>query len=378
MEATLDMAQAVDYHYGAFPPQSLDYSQLVGPVAATSAAIARYDQMIRNMHNSEILLAPLRSREAVVSSRMEGTVSTLDEVLRYSAEEKSGDPEPKSPTKSETVEVFLCARAMQRAQRALQEGQPFSEFLIRGAHQTLLAFGRGAEKQPGSYKTQQNFIVDRSKRRVLFVPVRPDVLPEGMQRLVSFMNDDPMPPLLRVALAHVEFEALHPFEDGNGRVGRMLITLMLWHSGLISAPHFYVSSYFEDAKDAYIDLMREVSSHGAWTEWCVFFLDALRTEAERNLAISERIQAFYAEMKETFRQVLNSQWSTMALDFMFANPYFRNNQFTRSSKVPEQTAFKLSRRLHEAGLLRVVSNASGQRPAMFAFEPLLKVVREAG
>lgn len=371
----LDLKSAVEYHYGQFPPAAIDYSKLMQPLSSASAALARYDQMLKNMHNSEILLAPLRRQEAVVSSRIEGTVSTLDEVLRYEADREDGDEIINTPHRSEAVEVFLYHQAMRRAQASIQDGAPISDFLIRSTHKVLLGFGRGRDMSPGEYKTEQNYLVDRNRKRVLFIPITPERLRDGMELFHAFINDDSWETLTRIALAHVEFEALHPFKDGNGRIGRMLITLMLWKQGVISAPHYYVSGYLEEERDEYIDRMREVSRTGAWTEWCIFFFHALETQAYKSLQVSEDIHRLYEEMKRVFREVLASQWHTTALDFIFSQPVFRNNRFTGKSGIPRPTASRFTRALVERGLLTTLEPASGRRPALYAFEPLLKIVR---
>ena len=373
----LDLKNAVSYHSRQFPPNDLQLERLIQPISDAAAAIARYDQMLRSMHNSELLLAPLRRQEAVVSSRMEGTISTLDEVLQFEAEEDAGDKNAMRRARTETVEVLLYSRAMQRVQGAINDGHEISEWLIRAAHQTLLMFGRGAQKRPGEYRTDQNYIGDKAKRTASFIPISPESLPGGMVNLVQYINDNTVPPLLRAAISHVEFEALHPFEDGNGRVGRMLITIMLWKLGLISAPHFYVSSYFEDEKNEYIRHMQNVSANGDWTGWCCFFLVGLTEQANRNIEVSENISNLYEEMKGVFRDTLNSQWSMNALDFVFESPVFYNNKFTKSSGMPEHTAPKISKRMYETGLLTLVLPPAGRRPAMYSFEPLLEIVRNA-
>lgn len=369
------LKNTVTYHYGAFPPDSLDYQQLLDPVSETASAIARYDQMLAAMHNSEILLAPLRNQEAVVSSRMEGTISTLDEVLRIEAEGDVGQDDAFHLMRSEAVETFLYTRALQRVQQDIEDGRPLSEHLIRSAHQVLLSYGRGATKSPGAYKTEQNFIGERRRNGVSFVPISPEALPGAMQALMGFITDDRSNKLLKTAIAHVEFEALHPFKDGNGRIGRMLITLMLWTSGLIRQPHFYVSSYFERYRDDYIEKMRRVSSHGEWTEWCLFFLIGLREQAERNISVAQRIFALYDEMKLRFREELKSEWATEALDFMFAKPSFRNSRFTSHDRIPPHVAASMTRKLREVGLLSQILPGSGRRPAIYGFEPLIAIIR---
>lgn len=176
-------------------------------------------------------------------------------------------------------------------------------------------------------------------------------------------------------MVHVEFEALHPFLDGNGRVGRMLVTIMLWKMGVISAPHFYISRYFEDHKDEYINLMREVSSHGRWEQWCAFFLTAVAEQTKDNLQTAESIQLLYEEMKGRFAEVLSSRWSLLALDYLFTSPIFRNSDFNRKAGIPSATAARFSRILLDEGLLQTVRAASGRRPALYRFEPLLQIVR---
>lgn len=375
LHPSLDLSEAVEYHYDKFPPEQIDLARLIMPIASASAALARYDQMLKGMHNSEILLAPLRNQEAVVSSRMEGTVSTLDEVLRYEADQEESGNGTGGHYRNEAIEVFLYSRALTAAQHSIKQGAPLSGFLIKSAHRVLLGFGRGANLSPGEFKTEQNYLADRMRRKVHFIPMRPEQLQDGMDRLFSFIQSEDWQILIRTAVAHLEFEALHPFKDGNGRIGRMLITLMLWKYGAISAPHFYISSYFEDRRDEYIERMRAVSKDGAWTDWVVFFLEALDAQAQVNLATAERIRNLYEELKREFPHILTSQWSTAVLDFLFSRPVFRNNVFTKKAGIPETSAHRFTRILTERGLIRMVEPAAGRRPALYAFEPLLGIVR---
>lgn len=370
----LDLASAVHYHYGQFPPKQLNYGNFLHPLIKATDAIARYDQMLKNMHNSEILLAPLRNREAVISSRMEGTVSTMDEIMKYEADHEA-DAADTSTVRSEVVETILYQRALKAAQIALNDGYPISQSMIKAVHQRLLSFGRGTLKSPGEFKTEQNYLADKNKRKILFVPVRPEQLQDGLDVLFEYICNSNEPALIKAAMTHLEFEALHPFKDGNGRIGRMLITLMLWKSGTISAPHFYISGYFEEHKDEYIDTMRRVSETGNWEEWCSFFLTAVEQQAISNLAVAENIRALYEEMKKTFSDVLSSKWSVTALDFVFTNPIFRNNKFTSQSGIAPATAARFTRTLLDKKILQTVEEAAGRRPALYSFEPLMKLVR---
>jgi Fic family protein len=373
-QSEFNLDGAVEYHYGKFPPVTLNYSKLLTPLADASSALARFDQMLKTMHNSEILLAPMRSQEAVISSRMEGTVSTLDEILQYEAEYTEGQEDISKTTRSEVIETWLYQRSLTAAQEQMEQGQPLSAYLIRAAHEKLLSFGRGAKKDPGRFKTEQNYLADRNKK-ILFVPIRPEKLQDGMDVLFKYLNESDDTPLIKAAISHVEFEALHPFKDGNGRIGRMLITLLLWSNKKISQPHFYISGFFEDHKDDYIDKMRAVSEKDDWTDWCIFFLHAIETQAIKNLEVAESIRNLYEEMKVIFVDALGSRWSVGALDFIFTNPVFKSNKFTSMSGIPTSTALRFVRVLNEKGLLTTIVEASGRRPAMYAFEPLLALVR---
>ena len=370
----LNLENAVDYHYGQFPPADLDYSKFVEPLIQATDAVARYDQMLKNMHNSEILLAPLRNQEAVISSRMEGTVSTMDEILKYEADHGAEDGDTTN-VRSEVLETILYQRALKATQQAMEDGYPLSQSLIKGIHQRLLYLGRGALKSPGKFKNEQNYLADKLRKNILFIPISPERLNDGLEKLFKYIEESTHPTLVKTGITHIEFEALHPFKDGNGRIGRMLITLMMWDFGTISAPHFYISAYLEDNKDRYIDTMRNVSLNGDWESWCIFFLEAVEQQAIRNLTIAENIRTLYEEMKVIFSDVLSSKWCVNALDFVFTNPVFRNNKFTTKSGIPSASAARFTRILLEKDLISTVEEASGRRPALYSFEPLMRLVR---
>ena len=373
-----NLENAVHYHYDKFPPRPLDYAQLIQPLLKATDALARYDQMLKNMHNSEILLAPLRNQEAVISSRMEGTISTMDEIMQYEADFDSADEESVESVanvRSEVIETILYQRALRAAQKALTDGYELSPGFIKTLHQGLLSFGRGAKKSPGAFKNEQNFLADKNKRNILFVPISPEKLQDGLDNLFSYIKDSDHPDLLKTGITHIEFEALHPFKDGNGRIGRMLITLMLWRCGAISEPHFYISGYLEDNKDQYIDTMRNVSENDDWESWCSFFLEAVEQQAINNLNVAEKIRDLYEEMKIVFTEILSSKWSGQVLDFVFTNPVYRNNRLTSSSGITPASAARFSKILLENKLIRIVEEAAGRRAALYSFEPLMELVR---
>ena len=368
-----DSSLEVPYHYGAFPPTELDYSSLIGPLAEAAAAIAQFEQMLKGIHNARLFLSPLQRQEAISSSRMEGTISTLDELLEYEA--NLGADNSVVSARRDTLEVHAYRSAMNKAEHDINNGRVLSPDLLCVCHKYLLGFSRGSEKSPGHFKSEQNYLVDMSRRQVLFTPISPEYLQQGLDNLFLYVDKSEDHPLIKTAIAHVEFESLHPFNDGNGRIGRILITLMMWQLGLITHPYFYISGYLEKKRNDYTERMRAVSSKGNWTSWCIFFLEAVRGQAGMNLLKSEEIKNLYEVMKETFRVHLSSQWSINALDFIFANPVFRNSNFTKNSGIPAQTAYRFTRTLLDAELLTTVRPPSGRSPGLYAFEPLLQIVR---
>lgn len=370
---TPDLTGATRYHYGEFPPQRLDYGRLLVPVGEAHQVLGRFDNMLNGMQNSSLLLNPLRQQEAVVSSRIEGTITTLDEVLKAEADQQDDatDLQAKSH-RNATLEVMLFARAMTFAQDEIAVGTSLSDRLVRSAHEILMRFVHRPGSQIGVYKTEQNYLGDTGK--VSFVPINPTALQPGLDALWAYAKDENQDPLIQTALTHVEFESLHPFKDGNGRIGRMLIPLQLWSRGVLSAPHFYISAYFDTHRDTYIDSLRAVSRDGDWTNWCLFFLEALKKQSGETLATISQINALYEALHARFRDTLRSAHYVEALNFLFSMPIFWNSQFIQRSGIPAQTASRFTRILVKENLLQTLVSASGRRPAFYRFTPLMDIL----
>lgn len=370
-----DASDAVGYHYDGFPPKAIDYERLARPLTAATAALARYDANLEKLHNKELLLAPLRNAEAVVSSRIEGTIATLDEILKIQADAEDDDDDH-SAYRQEAIEVYSYTRAVKYAQNIIEQGVlPISSRLIRQAHSRLLFFGRGADKTPGQFKNEPNFVADKRSKKILFIPASVEALDAGIAALERYIHDESVEPLIQTAVMHAEFEALHPFKDGNGRLGRMLIPLNLWQRGIIHAPHLYVSAAIEERREEYVDRLRYVSTSGDWNDWIAFFLEILERQAVLNMKITDQIGVLYEEMQTRFRETLNSQWSPLAVDYVFGKPVFRNNAFTAAAGIPNQTAHRITRQLVDSGILTIIEQASGRRAALLSFQPLLEIVR---
>lgn len=205
------------------------------------------------------------------------------------------------------------------------------------------------------------------------MPISANGLEDGMNRWQRYAHDDAPDRLVQLAVLHVEFEALHPFLDGNGRLGRMLVPLYLWQVDLIHRPMFYISGYFEARREEYYERLLAVSRDGDWTGWCRFFLEAVRAQAEENLQKARRILDLYEEMKLRVPEVTRSQYAMRAVDWIFSRPVFQSTGFIREGDVPAPTARRILGLLRDENILSVIRPAAGRRPALLAFSALINI-----
>ncbi len=262
------------------PPARLDMNELAGPLASASQLLGELNGIGRTLIDPLLLIRPLQAQEALTSSSMEGTSTTLDDLLLVDA----GGPE--KDRAADTREVVNYRRALSGAIESL-ETLPLSLRTLRDAHAMLLngvRRHRGSVALPGEFKKHQNFIGSRDIESARFVPPPPAEATQCLDRLEKYIHRDDregIPDLIDAALIHYQFETIHPFADGNGRVGRMLITLHLFVRKALRQPMLYLSPVLEQRKDEYIDRMYDVSRHGNWTAWIIFFLDVV-ADACRN------------------------------------------------------------------------------------------------
>ncbi len=367
------------YHLGQFPPRDLNWSALVPLIGEANGALGRYDGLLSAIPNATVLLGPLVTQEAVLSSKIEGTQVTIGEVLEVEAGGDSlGLTQPK---RDDAEEILNYRRALTMCARQVLE-RPLSQHLLREAHAMLMEGVRGRDKSPGQYRTRQNWIGPRGCpiEAASFVPVPQEHLASGMDAWSDYLASRSEPdPLVQLALVHLEFEALHPFEDGNGRLGRMLIPLFLAQRGLLSGPNFYMSGYLEAYRDLYQERLRAVSRDGAWTEWCAFFLRGVAEQAVANEQKARAILGLYDRVTARVVDLTHSQHAVRAVDFMFRHPIFASTHFAAESQIPRPTAMRILTLLRDSGLVRVMRSGRGRRVGIFAFSDLLNIAegREA-
>ena len=366
------MTGPVRYHTGRFPPRDLDWAALAPFLGPATAAIARYDGMLAAAPNSSVLLAPLGRREAVLSSRIEEIRTTVGDVLRFEA----GRTAESAERRDDIAEVVNYRDAMRRAEEMLQT-LPLCQRVVREAHRVLLSGARGKSRSPGEYRKVQNWIgpPECKMADAVFVPVGADKLPDAMGAWEKYLHADAPDLLVQAAVLHAEFEALHPFADGNGRLGRMLIPLFLWRREMIRRPVFYISAYFEARRDEYYERLLAVSRDGDWTGWCRFFLEAVRAQAEENMEKTRAIFTLYERIKRT-PAMTRSQYAVRALDWIFENPAFRNADFLANAGILPNTAHRFLGVLSEAGILTMLAPGRGRRSAAWSFPELMRIAEE--
>jgi len=362
----------VKYHEGGFPPGRLDWERLVPLIGPANAALARYDGMLAAVPNPAVLLSPLMTQEAVLSSRIEGTQATMAEVMEFEAGIRSDVPDANRT--ADIHEVLNYRKAMGCAVELLKE-LPLCQRIIREAHSVLMQGVRGQGKAPGKYRKIPNWIgpPGTPMEKATYIPISGDKLPSAMGRWERFIHADAPDKLVQLALLHAEFEALHPFLDGNGRLGRMFVPLFLFNSELLRSPMFYISAYLEARRDEYYERLLAVSRDGDWTGWSVFFLHALTEQARENEQKSSAILKLYESERDRILDLTRSNYAIKALDFLFYRPIFSASAFYMEADIPGPSARKMLKILRENGFFKILRETKGRYPAILAFRELLNI-----
>jgi Fic family protein len=254
-------------------------------------AVGRLDSISSVLPDTGIFLYSYVRKEAVLSSQIEGTQSSLSDLLLFELDQAPGVP------LDDVAEVSGYVAALDHGLMRLREGFPLTGRLLREVHGLLLASGRGSEKEPGEFRRSQNWIGGTRPGDAAFVPPPFQDVPEGMAALERFIHEDSdgLPVLVKAALAHVQFETIHPFLDGNGRVGRLLVTLILCDAGVLTQPLLYLSLYFKQNRGEYYDMLEKVRAEGGWESWVDFFLEGVRAIAEQAVATARRLETLFAD-----------------------------------------------------------------------------------
>jgi Fic family protein len=363
----------VHYHDGRFPPRNLDWPRLLPLIGPANAAVARYEGVLHGIPNGDVLLSPLTVQEAVLSSRIEGTQATFGEVLEFEA---TGDDDAEAKHRIGDIQEVLNYRAALREAVTLMRTLPLSQRVVKGAHAVLMRGVRGHNKAPGEYRRIPNWIgpAGQSVDHARFVPASADRVPSAMAAWEGYLHGTAPDLLVQVAILHAEFEAIHPFLDGNGRMGRLLVPLYMVEKELLSSPNFYISEYLERHRDEYYDRLLAVSRDDDWTGWCVFFRSALIAQARANEGRALAILDLYRQKKDWIADLTRSHHAGRALDWFFSRPILSAAAFIAESGIPKPTASRILALVRDQGMLQEVRARRGRRPAVFAFPELVDIV----
>jgi len=354
-------------------PPKIDYSSLIEHIGQANHAIGQLNGLVANIPNPDLLTSPLLTKEAVLSSRIEGTQATLEEVLKYEAEEKLTE---ESEKEIDIREIINYRQAMSTAVGNLAN-KPIGENFIKDLHYILLDSVRGANKDRGNLRRMQVYIglPGTPMDEAIYVPPPINDLPALLKNWEDYVNSDTeKDPLVQAGVAHYQFEAIHPFMDGNGRIGRLLIPLLIYQRGLLSYPLLYVSEYFEDHRRAYYDLLGLVSSKGDWENWLRFFLVGITVQALKTQQTVIEMLKLYNDLKTKVISV-NSVYAINLLDIIFANPIVSFVSIKkRLGTKSNQTIYNLIAKFVDVGILSGIPDKKRNR--IFFFEQLLDILNK--
>ena len=324
--------------------------ELIGPVRAALdqalLALGRLDGAAAALPDAHLLLYTYVRKEAVLSSQIEGTQSTLDDLLTHELGEVPGVPV------EDVAEVSRYVEAMNHGLRRLQANFPLSNRLLREMHEILLADGRGAEKTPGEFRRSQNWIGGSGPGNAAFVPPPPQDVDSCMGDLERFLHSD-TPPLVKAALAHVQFETIHPFLDGNGRIGRLLITLLLCHDRVLREPLLYSSLYLKQHRQQYYAELNAVRESGDFERWLEFFATAIRVSAEQATMTGQRIFTVFREDRIQLRALGRQAPAALLIqEALQSKPLATIAALAKSTKLTTPTVTQALRALEQLNIVR--------------------------
>ena len=352
------------------PPLSIDPA-LREELDQALLSVGRLDCVASLLPDIDLFLYTYVRKEAVLSSQIEGTGSSLSDLLLFELEEVPGVP------LYDVIEVSNYVAAINHGLKRLRENFPLSNRLVREIHGILLSKGRGREKDPGEFRRSQNWIQGTRPGNALYVPPPPDRVADTMGAWEKFLHDIPekTPALIKAALMHVQFETIHPFLDGNGRIGRLLITLLLCHEGVLHQPLLYLSLYFKQHRDEYFDLLMKVRREGDWEAWLRFFAIGVREMAEGAVVTAQRLNDICNGDRRIIRDLGRKAGSALRVHHVFQSRPIASAPFLvkATGMSPPTVALALETLQRE----KVIKEVTGRRrKRLYAYKKFLDVMNQ--
>ena len=362
--------------YKAFIPKPLPPSpairydeELQSLLSTADRSLARLDGITTVLPNPDLFIAMYVKKEALLSSQIEGTQASLEGVLEFEA-----DLIPKENL-DEIKEVINYVRALNHGIERLKE-LPMSLRLIREIHKILLEETRGAHRNPGQFRRSQNWIGPPGfpLSEAIFVPPPPDLVIPAMGELEKFLHQESnIPPLVKIGLIHAQFETIHPFLDGNGRIGRLLITFYLFWKEILSKPLLYLSFYLKKKRPEYYELLMKVRTDGAWEEWIKYFLIGISdTSKEAANSAREIIQLKDKLIAELYKNSIASIYAVRLIDLLFKTPLISTKEIIDKLKISKEAANELVKKFEKIDILKEITGK--QRYRKYSFKQYIEII----
>ena len=351
------------------PTPAIQLGKVSGLLERAVSALAELNSASKNIPNTSLFMVMYVRKEALLSSQIEGTQSSLSDLILFEHEQKT------EVALDDVEEVSNYVRAINYGLVRLGDDFPLSWRLLREVHAILLAGSRGAGKQPGEFRQSQNWIGGTRPGNALYVPPPVENLPECLSNLEMFLHDETVPVLIKAALAHVQFETIHPFLDGNGRLGRLLITLLLVDGGLLDEPILYLSLYLKQNRKLYYDLLQEVRMNGTWETWLEFFLTGVLETSKQAVKTIQDLTQLFIDDSEKIAALGRARFSC-------------EQTFTYLKQLPQVTVVLLSnelgvsmptarKSLNHLLVLGIVTEVSGKkRDKAYVYKKYLDILQE--
>lgn len=361
-----------DYTYFVPPPipRKIQYDdELAFALSRADSALGQLSGLGRNLPNPSLLITPYLRREAVLSSKIEGTQASLSDVF---IEETGAESATRAP---DAAEVVAYVRALNQGIERLEGRQPLSLELLCELHAVLLQGVRGKDKNPGRFRAEQNWIGPEGQgvRMASYVPPAPREMRDLLKDFQHYLDERPRTPnLIQAALLHYQFEAIHPFVDGNGRIGRLMIILHLLERGSLSKPLLYLSAYFEQRRHEYYDHLLHVSESGDYQQWLIFFLEGVHLQSEDALGRGQALVSLREEYHARLQDLQATAHTFTLLDRLFQNPYITIPLAQRFLGVSFPTAQRAVEYLEDAEIVRETTGQ--QRKKRFRAETILRTI----
>lgn len=352
------------------PVPPIDMQSLSNLVSDAMLALGRLDGVRSVAPDTSLFLYMYVRKEALLSSQIEGTQSTLSDLLLYENEQTPGAPI------DDVEEVSTYVAALDHGLKRMEDGFPLSMRLMREMHGILLSTGRGSTKLPGEFRQSQNWIGGTRPGNALFVPPPPGSVLDLMANLETFLHaEDELPIIVKAGIAHLQFETIHPFLDGNGRLGRLLITLYLCSEGILEEPLLYLSLYLKTHRKTYYQLLNEVRDHGRWEVWLEFFLLGVKEVAEQANAAAKRISSIFEDDAQKISNLKRAAMMARKVhEVMRQRPIVTIALITELCDTTVPTATSALRNLEKLGIVLEVTGK--ERGRIYAYTKYLEVLDE--